>query len=99
MTIEAASVPRRAELIVVHHDGEMVEVVVERSHDTFVLNDTAFALWELCDGQTTVQEMVDAVTLLFAAPGDQLQRDVTAALDHLLLAGLISLPGAPADAE
>jgi hypothetical protein len=94
VTIAPESVPQRAEPVVVHHDGAMVEVVVERSNDTFVLNDTAFALWELCDGDTTVREMVDAVTVLFAAPDDQLEHDVTAALDHLLSAGLISLPGA-----
>ena len=93
MTIARDSVPRRAEPVVVHHDGTMVEVVMERSNDTFVLNDTAFALWELCDGRTTVAEMVDAVTVLFAAPGEQLEKDVTAALDHLLSARLISLPG------
>lgn len=27
----------------------------------YVLNETALAIWELCDGQTTVEEMVTAV--------------------------------------
>jgi hypothetical protein len=93
-SIELTSAPTRADSVAVHPDGSLAEVLVADSGDAYRLNDTAYALWELCDGTTTVREMVDAVSTLFDAPADQLERDVTGALQHLLDAGLIDLPAA-----
>ena len=90
-SIDAGATPQRAEVTMVRLDGELVEVTVERSHEAFRLNDTAFALWELCDGSTTVTEMTEAVRELFAGSPDALSEDVRAALQHLLEAGLITL--------
>ena len=98
MSIEMTQAPRRADVTLVHRGDELVEVVVEPSHEAFRLNDTAFALWELCDGATTVQEMTEAVGVLFAGSDEQLGRDVRAALEHLLAAGLITLPADRVDA-
>ena len=33
----------------------------EEGHELCELNDTASALWELCDGETAPEEMVDAI--------------------------------------
>jgi hypothetical protein len=90
-TIDMQAAPLRADVTQVRRDGELVEVVVERSHDAFRLNDTAFALWELCDGATTVREMTDAVGQLFAGTETELAEDVQAALEHLAEAGLITV--------
>ena len=57
-----------------------------------VLNDTALALWELCDGETTVEEMVVAATGLFDAQGGRLEQDVLAALDAMVDQGLLEQP-------
>ncbi|MHB1801823.1 MAG: PqqD family protein [Actinomycetes bacterium] len=61
----------------------------EPARTTLVLNDTALALWELCDGQTSVQEMVDAVCALFAGPPERLRADVLDALDRLTDSGML----------
>lgn len=56
----------------------------------YELNDTAFALWELCDGETAVREIVQAVDDLFAAPREDLARDVMSALAELAGDGLLT---------
>jgi len=48
-----------------------------------VLNDTAAALWELCDGETTVEEMAVAVRDLFGVTLAAARTDVTDALAAL----------------
>lgn len=54
-----------------------------------VLNDTAFALWELCDGQTEVEEIVVAVAELFGLDVTTARREITGTLDELAEVGLI----------
>ena len=64
-----------------------------------VLNDTALALWELCDGTTTPQEMINGICLLFTAVRDMVEEDVARALHEFTRAGLIEWrpdPGGPA---
>jgi hypothetical protein len=53
------------------------------------LNRTALALWELCDGHTTVAEMVDAVCLLFDVDRERARQDVASALYSMRTAGVI----------
>lgn len=53
------------------------------------LDDLALALWELCDGETSVAEMVDAICDLFDAPAGVVHDDVTATLRTLGAAGLL----------
>ncbi|MDP8970523.1 MAG: PqqD family protein [Actinomycetota bacterium] len=54
-----------------------------------VLNDTALALWELCDGATTPQEMVDGICQLFTAVREMVEEDVSRALVDFTKAELI----------
>ena len=54
------------------------------------LNPTALALWELCDGQTEVDEMVEAVCDLFAVDPVRARTDVVSALVEMRAAGVIS---------
>ncbi|MGN6242361.1 MAG: PqqD family protein [Motilibacteraceae bacterium] len=57
-----------------------------------MLNTTAQAVWELCDGSTTVPEMVRALLTLFDAPEATIRQDVSAALGELSRHGLVSQP-------
>jgi hypothetical protein len=67
-------------------------VLVDREHDrVHVLNETALALWELCDGETTVEEMITAAMGLFDADRDQLQHDVLDALQAMCDQELIAI--------
>ncbi len=67
-------------------DGNVVRV----DADVHVLNDTALALWELCDGRTSAAEMVDSICQLFGAPRATVEADVARTLDDLAGAGLVT---------
>jgi len=54
-----------------------------------LLNPSALAIWELCDGETTVHEMVVAVAELAGVGLDAAESDVSAALTQLENAGLV----------
>jgi PqqD family protein of HPr-rel-A system len=54
-----------------------------------LLNPSALAIWELCDGETTVGEMTIAVSELTGASLDAAESDVSAALTQLENAGLV----------
>jgi hypothetical protein len=56
---------------------------------THLLNPTARAIWELCDGQTDPVEMTDAICQVFAVSWDAAVADVARALDTLTDVGLI----------
>jgi PqqD family protein of HPr-rel-A system len=54
-----------------------------------LLNDTALAIWQLCDGETTPDEMVRAVCQLFGTPTDVVRRDVNRILLEFEAAGIV----------
>jgi hypothetical protein len=54
-----------------------------------VLNETALALWELCDGGTTADEMVSAICVLFDADRRVIAADVQRILREFELCHLV----------
>lgn len=80
--------PRRTDTVAVSHlsGGAIVRA---RSGD-LVLNPTALALWELCDGETDVDEMISAVCTLFALDRARASADVRQALAELVSVGVIT---------
>lgn len=54
-----------------------------------ILNDTAMALWELCDGSTEVEEMVRAVDAFFDVEEDVIRHDVEVTLAELTRVGAL----------
>jgi hypothetical protein len=83
------ALPRRRSSLDVRHDGDHAVVVDRHGREVGDLNATALALWELCDGATSPEEMVDAVCSLWAIPHDVAERDVTATLEQLVEVGLV----------
>ena len=55
-----------------------------------LVNESARAIWELCDGETTPEEMASAISELTSVGLEQARSDVEATLDRLLTLGLIS---------
>lgn len=55
-----------------------------------ILNDTALAIWHLCDGETSTEEMVSAICDLFNTERDVVVHDVNRILDKFESAGLLS---------
>ena len=64
-------------------------VVRPQAAPPVAMNPTALALWELCDGQTAVEEMVGAVSELFGLDLQRVRSDVESALEDMLAAGII----------
>jgi hypothetical protein len=65
-------------------------VIVDTANSSLhVLNDSALALWELCTGENTVDEMIAAVCELCGEPADIVRRDVTTTLARFDAAGLL----------
>lgn len=55
-----------------------------------LLNETAQAIWDLCDGETTVVEMVDAICALTGMHRDIVVEDVDRILTEFGAAGLLT---------
>lgn len=54
-----------------------------------LLNETARAIWELCDGETTPDEMVRAICELSGLPDEVVEEDVHRALSEFESLGLL----------
>ena len=55
-----------------------------------LLNETARAIWDLCDGETTVEEMVTAIVELCGMHRDIVIEDVDRILTEFGAAGLLT---------
>jgi hypothetical protein len=63
------------------------------------LNPTARAVWELCDGTTTVEEVVDAICRVFSVDRSVALADVTTVVGQLEAADLVRWVDAPQEAS
>jgi hypothetical protein len=87
--VVAHGLPRQCAGLVVNRDGVSAALVDPAGGRRYVLNNTAAALWELCDGRTSPEEMVEALSLLFEAEVTTLIVDVDRVLDEFAGYGLI----------
>lgn len=60
------------------------------SGSVYLLNETALAIWNLCDGETTVEEMVTAICDLCNMHEDIVVEDVDRILTEFGAAGLLT---------
>ncbi len=90
--VTISSRPVRGANLWVRQSGDETVLVDGANDRVHMLNETALALWELCDGETTVEEMVTAASRLFDADRDQLQRDVLAALTSMEQRDILVVP-------
>lgn len=79
---------RRQELWLRETNGESV-LFDPQSGRLHVLNETAVAVWQLCDGETRPHEMVDAISGLFHMDRDVVWEDVSRILEDFKKAGLL----------
>ncbi len=80
---------RRTDVLLMDEDtrSTLIDPDVGTTH---VLNPTARAIWELCDGTTTLDELVNAICEVFSVPHGEALRDVAAVLGQLEQAGLVT---------
>ena len=75
--------PRRVEGVRRVAGADRVVLFDAAGRELCVLNETAAAIWELCDGQTALEEMVDAVCTVCAVDAEQAGHDIHRALEEL----------------
>ncbi len=79
---------RRGEVF--QHSGPTGTAVYEADSDGLhVLNASALAIWELCDGQTTLQEMAAAIAELTGLEIGAAATEVAATVEVLRQLGLV----------
>jgi len=81
---------RRHDLEVVEVDGAF-DIVDRDGMSLYRLNDTARALWDVCDGETSIDEMIDAAGQLFDAPTPVLRADVIQGISEFYSRGLLEV--------
>jgi hypothetical protein len=64
-------------------------ILIDNARRQHHLNNTAVALWELCDGATTVDEMVEAIAMLFTDNTENVVGDVDATLRRFTDVGIV----------
>jgi hypothetical protein len=89
VTTDTHRLPRRREDVELRDDGARTWLIDPRTASTHVLNPTARAIWELCDGTTTVDEVVRAIGEVFDVPPSSSRADVEAVIAQLEGAGLV----------
>ncbi|MCZ3386141.1 MAG: PqqD family protein [Actinomycetia bacterium] len=71
------------------------EVIDESGETVAALNDTGLALWRVCDGEATIEEIVRAAAQLFDAPVSVIEADISRAVEQFHAQGLLEVePGA-----
>lgn len=95
----ARALPRRVDGIVSRPLGAKLILYNPQSREVSVLNASAAAVWELCDGETPVAAAAGKLAARFSVGGSRdLQADVTAVVRTLVQRGLVLEPS-PAGAE
>ncbi|HEY1650651.1 MAG TPA: PqqD family protein [Acidimicrobiales bacterium] len=93
---EAGSVPVRREGASAVELDENVAVYDDVGQLLILLNSSAGSVWKLCDGSTTVDEMVEVLGETYPDEASVIDVDVRETLRKLADMGLVSeAPGAP----
>ena len=81
--------PRRVGEVWVRREGDQTAIFDPANGRLTQLNPSALAIWELCDGETREDEIVDALVELTGGPRQSLTDDIRVALAQLRGLGLI----------
>lgn len=70
------------------------EVSLYNPHDdsVLVLNLTASDVWRLCDGEQTLEEIVELISRTYRVKADSIREDVAAAVSEFVQAGFVPWP-------
>lgn len=91
--IRHTATPRRSADLVLAQTDEGSLLVTPAGRPLVRLNDPAAALWQVCDGSTSVDEISDAVAALVGT--DDVVEHVHTALDELVTLGALEMVDEP----
>ncbi len=81
--------PRRDETIVWRELEREVLVLSDQGLTLRVLNSTASAVWKLCDGSRTVEEIAVEIAALFEVDRETAERDTADFIETMVAHGLV----------
>jgi hypothetical protein len=99
MSPQLQRLPRRRDDVRLYDRELRSYLVVPDRGVAHELNPTARAVWELCDGTTSVDELIDAIRQVFSVEREVALADVTSVVDQLAAAGLVGWAEAPKGAS
>lgn len=71
-------------------DGETI-LYRDELKKMIYLNDSASAVWHLCDGQRSVREIIDVLADVYSEVGQSIALDVKEAIDNLTREGALRI--------
>ena len=71
-------------------DGEVM-LYSPGSEKAFLLNNTSAIIWQLCDGQASIKEIVEALEEAFPESKDQIHTDVVNAIESMASSGVLAM--------
>ena len=81
--------PRRKANLTEDEMDEDLLIVDFRGSQIHVLNPAAAAIWELCDGQYTVEQIAALMAGHLGLPNERVQQDVAKVVDEFREKGLV----------
>jgi hypothetical protein len=82
--------PERVGEVWTRLEGDETAIFEPVSQRLIRLNASARAIWELCDGETEVTEVVEALVELTGRPEEEVTSEVDATLESLRDLGLVT---------
>lgn len=89
MSTDLDHLPTRREDVLLVDDGRDSTLVSADEVTIHLLNPTARAIWDLCDGATRPREMIAAICVVFSVGRERATIEVVRTLRELAEAGLI----------
>ena len=86
--IQSQSTPRQVGEMLAEVSPSGAILRKEGDSTQFELNASAFAIWNLCDGQTTLTEMAEAIGELTGAPVDETLTEVSRTIEEFYSLGI-----------
>jgi hypothetical protein len=85
--------PRRRADVELRDEAPQIWLVDPATGAAHLVNSMGRAIWELCDGTITVEELADAISQVFDVPRERAADDVTAVVEQFDDAGLVTWEG------
>ena len=84
--------PKRREGLIERELPEELILYDPETDRAFLLNRTSAAIWDLCDGQNALRQIVEQIASCFSAPAEKVVEDVRATIERFHSDGLL-VPG------
>jgi PqqD family protein of HPr-rel-A system len=85
----------QASNIISRRIGDEIVLIKDDGKATHVLNKTAAAIWEMCDGEHNLDEIANRMCERFDVSFEEVRGDIEEIIDRLMQAGILSQSGEP----